>query len=83
MTTFRYHKIQRELYILGSVLANRLSEVDGWKVLLLEAGGLETVMTDIPIFAGHLQLSSVDWQYKTEPQKNSCQGRSRNEMFTN
>ena len=52
----------------GAVLANRLSEVAGWKVLLLEAGGQETEISDTPALAAYLQLSPMDWQYKTEPQ---------------
>ena len=52
----------------GAVLANRLSEVSGWKVLLLEAGGQETELSDIPAQANDLQLGPLDWKYKTEPQ---------------
>jgi len=52
----------------GSVVANRLSENPQWKILLLEAGGDETVISDIPVLAADLQLGRMDWQYKTEPQ---------------
>jgi len=52
----------------GAVLANRLTEIKGWKVLLLEAGGQETEISDTPALAAYLQLSPMDWQYKTEPQ---------------
>lgn len=48
----------------GAVLANRLSEVEGWKVLLLEAGGHETEITDIPILSLYLHKSAVDWAYR-------------------
>lgn len=58
----------------GSVLANRLSENQKWNVLLLEAGGPETLFHQIPIFVGYLQLSSFNWGYKVEPQKNACLG---------
>ncbi|KAK9497725.1 hypothetical protein O3M35_004393 [Rhynocoris fuscipes] len=51
----------------GAVLANRLSEVKGWTVLLLEAGSDENEISDIPSLAGYLQLTNMDWQYKTEP----------------
>lgn len=52
----------------GSVMANRLTEVADWNVLLLEAGGDETILTDAPLAVGNLQRSSKDWQYKTVPQ---------------
>ncbi|XP_014475855.1 PREDICTED: uncharacterized protein LOC106745092 [Dinoponera quadriceps] len=56
----------------GSVVANRLSEIEKWNVLLLEAGGDETEISDVPLLAGYLQLSQLDWQYKTEPQIGAC-----------
>lgn len=62
------------LLISGAVVANRLSEVGNWKVLLLEAGGDETEISDVPLLAGYLQLSKLDWKYKTEPQGTSCLG---------
>ncbi|XP_049840244.1 glucose dehydrogenase [FAD, quinone]-like [Schistocerca gregaria] len=58
----------------GAVLANRLSEVDEWTVLLVEAGGDETEISDVPVLAAYLQLSKLDWQYKTEPQGTACLG---------
>ena len=58
----------------GAVVANRLSENPKMKVLLLEAGGHETLQSEIPMFAARLQLSQYDWQYKTVPQKYACQG---------
>jgi len=51
-------------------------EVENWNVLLLEAGGDETELTDVPLMAGYLQLSKIDWQYKTEPSGTSCLGTS-------
>ncbi|KAG7204861.1 hypothetical protein KM043_005261 [Ampulex compressa] len=56
----------------GAVVASRLSEVEDWNVLLLEAGGDETEISDVPLLAGYLQLTQLDWQYKTEPQGGSC-----------
>ncbi|CAH2259723.1 glucose dehydrogenase [FAD, quinone] [Pararge aegeria] len=56
----------------GAVVANRLSEIGHWKVLLLEVGGDETEISDVPLLAGYLQLSKLDWKYKTEPQSTSC-----------
>jgi choline dehydrogenase-like flavoprotein len=49
------------------VVAARLAEIDGWNVLLLEAGGDETEVSDVPAMAGFLQLSDLDWKYKTTP----------------
>lgn len=48
----------------GAVVANRLTEVKKWKVLLLEAGGHETEITDIPILSLYLHKSKVDWAYR-------------------
>ncbi|KAK4312726.1 hypothetical protein Pmani_015877 [Petrolisthes manimaculis] len=56
----------------GAVIANRLSENPRWQVLLLEAGGDETEISDVPALAGYLQLSKMDWRYKTEPQDSAC-----------
>ncbi|XP_055845345.1 glucose dehydrogenase [FAD, quinone] [Episyrphus balteatus] len=56
----------------GAVVANRLTEVENWNVLLIEAGGDETEISDVPLMAGYLQLSKMDWKYKTEPSGKSC-----------
>lgn len=48
----------------GSVMANRLSEVEGWKVLLLEAGGHETDISDVPLLSLYLHKSKLDWKYR-------------------
>lgn len=50
------------------MLANRLSENPYWKVLLLEAGGSESILSDIPLAAATLQMTPIDWAYQTEPQ---------------
>lgn len=55
-------------------MANRLTENPHDTVLLLEAGGDETEVSDVPALAGYLQLSKLDWQYKTEPQPSACLG---------
>ena len=41
----------------GSVLANRLSEIQEWKILVLEAGGIDSKFTSIPVTAPFLLLS--------------------------
>jgi len=56
------------------VLANRLTEVEYWSVLVIEAGGHENVLSDVPLLATHQQLSDIDWQYITETQDSACLG---------
>ncbi|XP_031838213.1 glucose dehydrogenase [FAD, quinone] [Nomia melanderi] len=51
----------------GAVVASRLSEMMNWTVLLLEAGGDENEISDIPLLAGYTQLSEFDWKYQTSP----------------
>lgn len=58
----------------GSVLANRLSEDHDRTVLLLEAGGNENILSDVPLAAATLQQTPLDWAYQTEPQEVSCFG---------
>ncbi|KAG5858297.1 hypothetical protein JTB14_002956, partial [Gonioctena quinquepunctata] len=58
----------------GSVLASRLSEIPKWRVLLLEAGGLQNDFSDIPAFATLLANTDMNWGYFTTPQTNCCQG---------
>lgn len=72
--SFLCHSSLLFLLALGAVVASRLSEIEDWNVLLLEAGGDETEISDVPLFAGYLQLSQLDWQYKTEPQDDACLG---------
>ncbi|KAF5272017.1 hypothetical protein FQR65_LT04998 [Abscondita terminalis] len=62
----------------GAVVANRLSEIENWNVLLLEAGGDETEISDVPVMAAYLQLSGLDWRYKTEPQERACLAMNNN-----
>ena len=54
----------------GAVVANRLTEDSKINVLLLEAGGPQTVITDIPALSERLvDNDEYDWRYKTVPQK--------------
>lgn len=56
----------------GSVIANRLTEITGWKVLLIEAGGNENFFSDIPIFAPFLSLTPMNWGYNSVPEMRAC-----------
>ncbi|KFB37100.1 hypothetical protein ZHAS_00004325 [Anopheles sinensis] len=58
----------------GCVLANRLSEVPEWNVLLIEAGEQENIFVQVPIFSAYLQSTSYNWGYLAEPQIYSCWG---------
>lgn len=59
----------------GSVISSRLSEDESTQILVLEAGGFENDVTDIPAMAAYLQSSDYNWGYKTTPQKTSCLGK--------
>lgn len=58
----------------GCVLANRLTEISEWKVLLIEAGNNENYIMDIPILANYLQFTTANWAFKTEPSQKYCAG---------
>jgi choline dehydrogenase-like flavoprotein len=58
----------------GSVVANRLTEVPGWSVLLLEAGADENFVSDIPLMASYAPFLGFNWGYRTEPNENYCRG---------
>src|SRR3569833_2271046 len=52
----------------GCVLANRLSEDNACKVLLLEAGGKPSILSNMPGGYFMLYKSKMDWAFWTEPQ---------------
>ncbi|XP_050030050.1 alcohol dehydrogenase [acceptor]-like isoform X1 [Dermacentor andersoni] len=56
----------------GCVLANRLSADPSKMVLLIEAGGMEKPLAQIPLFAPLLIGSSFDWKYHPQPQEHAC-----------
>ncbi|CAH1394550.1 unnamed protein product [Nezara viridula] len=56
----------------GCVLANRLSENPGWKVLLIEAGWRDDYVSDTPFLAEFLGNTEKDWNYTTVKQERAC-----------
>ncbi|XP_076231843.1 glucose dehydrogenase [FAD, quinone]-like [Calliopsis andreniformis] len=56
----------------GAVMANRLSEIRNWTVLLLEAGPDEPPLSDVPAASLSLEKSPIDWQFNMEPSDKSC-----------
>uniref|UniRef100_T1K0V4 Glucose-methanol-choline oxidoreductase N-terminal domain-containing protein n=1 Tax=Tetranychus urticae TaxID=32264 RepID=T1K0V4_TETUR len=55
----------------GCVLANRLSEDPNKKVLLLEAGGPNPSLSEIPALSNIFQGSVYSWNFKTVQQEKS------------
>jgi len=53
----------------GSVVASRLSENQSISVLVLEVGGPQTVLTDMPGIERQLLGSDIDWAYRTTAQR--------------
>ncbi|XP_028139337.1 glucose dehydrogenase [FAD, quinone]-like [Diabrotica virgifera virgifera] len=58
----------------GAALATRLSEVHDWKILVLEAGFVETPISQVPNMYQYLQTTPYEWGYTTTEQKHSCLG---------
>lgn len=58
----------------GAVIANRLTEVNDWNVLLLEAGDDESITGQIPSLAASLQKTNYDWQFETTVQSSGACG---------
>ena len=58
----------------GAVIANRLTEIHDWSVLLLEAGDDESLMGQIPSLAANLQKTDYDWQFETTVQSSGACG---------
>ncbi|KAH8245200.1 hypothetical protein KR032_006407 [Drosophila birchii] len=58
----------------GCTLASRLSENPKWSVLLIEAGGVENWIHQVPVLAAHLQSTASNWNYRSTPQRNACWG---------
>eukprot|EP00095_Tigriopus_kingsejongensis_P012431 maker-scaffold924_size80766-snap-gene-0.16 protein:Tk12431 transcript:maker-scaffold924_size80766-snap-gene-0.16-mRNA-1 annotation:"glucose dehydrogenase" len=61
----------------GCVLASRLSEYSHVSVLLLEAGGDGSLISNVPGLLGVQLGSKVDWDFKTSPDGKTCLGMKR------
>jgi choline dehydrogenase len=57
------------------IILCRLSEVENWNVLLLEAGGQEPDLSDIPAFTSLLKGTNIDRKYVSQNENVSCGGR--------
>ncbi|XP_023159558.2 glucose dehydrogenase [FAD, quinone] [Drosophila hydei] len=62
----------------GCALAARLSENPDWQILLIEAGGPENYIMDMPIMAHYLQLGEMNWKYRTQPSNSYCLAMNNN-----
>ncbi|XP_017065811.1 glucose dehydrogenase [FAD, quinone] [Drosophila eugracilis] len=58
----------------GCTLAARLSENPNWNVFLIEAGGVENIVHQVPLLAAHLQSTASNWGYKSTSQRLACRG---------
>lgn len=58
----------------GATVARRLAEVSEWNILLLEAGGEESLITSLPAIAHYLQFTNYNWAYHTEKELHACKG---------
>lgn len=66
----------------GSTIASRLSEIENITVLLIEAGGKEYSLMDIPSMAHVLRFSDeVDWNFQTESSDKFCMGMTNNQCI--
>ncbi|XP_057662138.1 uncharacterized protein LOC130897346 [Diorhabda carinulata] len=58
----------------GSLIANRLSEIKSWNILLVEAGGYPNNVTDIPNMYFEVGYTQYNWGFVSVPQKTACLG---------
>ncbi|XP_068086639.1 glucose dehydrogenase [FAD, quinone]-like [Anabrus simplex] len=63
----------------GSVIANRLSEVHDWNILLLEAGGHASLVSEVPSSFWEIQTGPKVWEMFAELDPNFCQAREGNQ----
>ncbi|XP_065221441.1 glucose dehydrogenase [FAD, quinone]-like [Planococcus citri] len=56
----------------GSTIAGRLSEIQEWKVLLIEAGTDPPINSDIPFLFASMVQTPYDWNYTTTVSGDTC-----------
>ncbi|XP_023235932.1 glucose dehydrogenase [FAD, quinone]-like [Centruroides sculpturatus] len=66
----------------GSVLANRLSEPPHVTVLVLEAGDMAPLTSEIPLIPVNLAFTNYSWQFKSVPSKTIAQGLKNRQLLT-
>ncbi|VVC33336.1 Glucose-methanol-choline oxidoreductase, N-terminal,FAD/NAD(P)-binding domain [Cinara cedri] len=65
----------------GAPVARRLAEVPEWNILLLEAGGEESLINSFPAIAHYLQFTDYDWAYRTDKEPHACKGHTEKVYF--
>ncbi|XP_033220895.1 glucose dehydrogenase [FAD, quinone]-like [Belonocnema kinseyi] len=60
----------------GCVIANRLTEIKKWNVLLLEAGVEEPQVTEVPAFRSLIPRSNIEYNYQIQSEKMACKSKS-------
>ncbi|XP_014210764.1 glucose dehydrogenase [FAD, quinone]-like [Copidosoma floridanum] len=64
----------------GATIASRMSELKNEQILLLEAGGHETLTMDVPLLALLMQFNKdINWDYRTDPSIKYCRGIENNQ----
>ncbi|CAB3374224.1 Hypothetical predicted protein [Cloeon dipterum] len=58
----------------GAAVAGRLSEVENWNVLLLEAGDNPGLTSEVPVLFFESQHTQDDWEFWPEADGKSCLG---------
>ncbi|KAK8738019.1 hypothetical protein OTU49_004353, partial [Cherax quadricarinatus] len=64
----------------GSVMAARLAEEAGWRVLLLEAGAKQPVESRVPALNFLLFQGDADWNYRSQPQQHALKAYKDNSI---
>lgn len=58
----------------GSVVANRLSETESWRVLLIEAGEDPSLLSEVPGGFAMQLLTPEAYSHSVEPEEHACHG---------